>query len=591
MNNIIQNKHYRNDIDVIKTISIIAVVLYHVLGEECSTGYLGVDVFFVIGGFLVIPNILNAVVKDEFKYFTFIKTRIERMLPLLVMVCFVVVVVAICFMVPEDLLTVVESSIASIVFANNYLSLFLCADYWDWTNEFKPLMHTWYSSVLMQLYVVVPLIMLVVNKLIKGEEKRKRKAQIYLLFILSIISISFFIFCNRNELRFYLLTARAYEFVIGGIVGIIRDSRKESEQKNSNICKAVWIVSLIGIIFFLFVGCWNISFKNDIFLLMVVICTIICIYFGIYVSVFDDRYKLLGFWGKASFSIFLWHQVILAFYRYFISCEINFRFWVIYIPLLSLLSYLSYQFIEKNKLISIQLKMKVAVIIALILCFAGLGIWSKAGILYDIPELDIEKDNIERRKNPKYVDRIYDLDTPFNSNEDKIKVLVIGNSFARDFANCLLESRWAEKIDLKYSFGKDAGIQRVLESDYIFVFGSPSDLPDYYFEEGKLLDNIYGIGTKNFGECVGQYFINRKKTYYFEQTGIISAAILEQNNTYAEEWGNHYINIIDYLKNDDGTIKIFTDDKRYISYDMHHLARAGAQYLGQIIDFDSIFEE
>lgn len=582
---------YRNDINILKSISIIAVVLYHALGNNFSTGYLGVDVFFTIGGYLVLPKIFLSVMQDQFDFIHYIKKRISRILPLLLIVCCLVVSVAIFFMVPEDLLNVVESAVASVLFVNNYLSLYLCADYWDWTNEFKPLMHTWYTSVLMQIYIVVPLLIIGANYLIKKLHIKERKKVVSVfLMLVSVLSFGFFYLCDRSELSFYFFSARIYEFLVGGLVGILFNDNEIFASKISIVTKrCVSGGAFIGILAILTIGSMENTFKNNILLPLIVILTVLYLIFGNTISVFDGTLGKLGIIGKASYSIFIWHQVILAFYRYFVACKLDFKFWVGYVFVISFLTFLSYNFVEaKIEINTIKNGMMIlgTVFILGIICFF---IWLRAGVLYDIPELDISVNNIERRKNPHYCDRIYDLDKSFDQNNDRTKILVIGNSFARDFANILLESEWSDSIDLRYSFGYDAGRERIGESDYVFVFGSKKSLPDYFWDSVKEVNHVYGIGTKNFGDCIGQYFIHRKSNNYYLQNGIIHDNTIRDNERLAKEWGTQYINLIQYLKVEEGVIRIFTDDDRYISYDMHHLSQAGAEYLAKVIDLDKIF--
>ena len=223
INRNVENKTRLVMIDVLKGISIIAVVLYHALGDDFGTGYLGVDVFFVVNGFLVIPSVCNSVQKGDFRYFRWLFQKIIRLLPLLFIVCVVAFCIGMWSLFPDNLLTLSESVIASFLFSNNLLSLFLCADYWDWTNEFKPLMHTWYLGVLIELYIVIPIIIMGIKSLMcnKNDSYNGAKKKIsYGMGIIAIISIIAFFINKKPETNFYIFIFRMYESVVGGLLGM-----------------------------------------------------------------------------------------------------------------------------------------------------------------------------------------------------------------------------------------------------------------------------------------------------------------------------------------------------------------------------------
>lgn len=576
---------HRQDIDIIKAISIIAVVLYHVYGDNCSTGYLGVDAFFVINGFFVIPGMYKAINNQNFGYFKFITKRVARMLPLLVIACIAVLLVALVGMVPDDLLTVAESAVASLFFSNNLLSLYLCADYWDWTNEFKPLMHTWYLGVLMEMYLIIPIVLMIAAKLSRMIKVDGRKGQKIALWSTVILSFAFFIICKRTELNFYLVFGRIYEFVAGGIVAIYIEKLKPKSGKVS------FAIAFVIFVLVLFSGITEYSLDNKIAIVTVVVCTLVCLVAGSGFGVSDKKFvNCVAIVGKASFSIYLWHQILLAFYRYFYSCTIGVLFWVVYLIGLGLLTSLSFLFVEKKVRLD-HFKKWIGWIGAFgALTLVCLFIWSRAGVLYSISELDVDSTKIDKRKNAHYVDRIYSYDVSFPEDTDKLKVLVIGNSFARDFANMILESDYSENVVLSYSFNEPKDEKRLQDSDIIFVYGHTDSLSDSFWDNVNSKEIVYGIGTKNFGECIGQYYIHRFSSDYYNQTGKIQSKIVEQQNELSAEWGKQYIDIIGLLQKEDGKIQVFTDGNKYISYDMHHLTKAGAIYLSEIIDISSLLE-
>ncbi len=137
---------YRPDLDIVKAISIIAVVFYHIGWLE--TGYLGVDVFFAINGFLIVPSLVEKIASGSFSYTSFLLKRIIRLWPLVLLAAAVCLIVGYVGMLPDDYENLSQSVIASNFMSQNILSAITTKNYWDVSNEFKPLMHFWYIGIL-----------------------------------------------------------------------------------------------------------------------------------------------------------------------------------------------------------------------------------------------------------------------------------------------------------------------------------------------------------------------------------------------------------------------------------------------------------
>ena len=135
---------YRQDIDSLKGIAIIAVVLFH-LGL-LESGYLGVDIFFVINGFLLVPSVCKAIDDSAFSFFNFMEKRIVRLLPLIVLASVTSLILGYFLMLPDDYENLAQTVIASNMFSENILSL-ITTNYWDVQTGCKPVMHLWYVGI------------------------------------------------------------------------------------------------------------------------------------------------------------------------------------------------------------------------------------------------------------------------------------------------------------------------------------------------------------------------------------------------------------------------------------------------------------
>lgn len=300
--------------------------------------------------------------------------------------------------------------------------------------------------------------------------------------------------------------------------------------------------------------------------------------------------------GEASFSIYVWHQVILAFYRYIINSEPSWYENILLLIIIAFISALSFLFVEK-KINPRKLKGQIAVfagcaVVCIVSACGGLYLYSVAGVVRDVPELDIYTSDIHRGMHAEYNDRVYDYDVDF-SDDDRIKVFVIGDSFGRDWANVLLESDISDQLDIVYTHTtqlSEDDIDCISSADYLFILASAAvndTFPDYLYENISEGTKIYGIGTKRYGNTNGNLYSKRNRVDYLSQTVSYAAVadIYEEEKAY---FGDNYIDFIAPILQEDGSVRAFTDDGKYISQDCRHLTRAGAQYYSRIMNLGGI---
>jgi len=216
-------------------------------------------------------------------------------------------------------------------------------------------------------------------------------------------------------------------------------------------------------------------------------------------------------------------------------------------------------------------------------------IYRHAGVVRDVPELGITMDNPYANRNTKYTDRIYQLNKPFTS--EKPHVLIVGNSFARDFACIVDEYDVNNKFEMSYASNFDDLADNVLkEADYMFVFGAKHKVPETIL--GQLNDKckVFGIGTKSYGKNFGIFYANRNEDDYFEQTTKVHPLVDSLNNSWKQEWGaDNFIDIMGATRMPNGEIRLFTPDKKVISFDCRHLTQDGCQFYAKRLNLDKIF--
>ena len=479
-------KVYRNDIDLLKGLAILAVVLYH-MGISRS-GYLGVDAFFFFFGFLIVPKVVSDVNNGKFSYFSFLEKRIIRLLPLMLLASLFVLLVGYWGMLPDDYENVGESVISTNFFSNNILASITTKNYWDVRNDYKTLMHTWYIGILFEFYLIFPLIVMLTKWLSRKLRFNYSKYVVIVIISLSIISV--FLYLNPSVSpgdRFYLLHCRFFELAFGGLAGFwITNHRKGQLYNNAMLSGAnIVILSLIMFVGIFYIGDQKTAYNlvsgaggtresyipQNILLLLTVILTIVFIVFDNMKSRFVSvlvNIKALCLIGMMSYSIFIWHQPLLAFYRYFITSKFSLTFVLLFFVVVLALSYITYRFVEKK--IKVEMRTRIMMLLAFVLINgAAFALYIHAGVVRDVPELYVQMNNVHRNMHAEYVDRIFTYDKDFpTADNGKINVLVIGNSFARDWGNILLESEMSDKINLSYIYNNDEKYtERIKQADYI----------------------------------------------------------------------------------------------------------------------------
>lgn len=573
MNDMRIDSTYRYDLDLLKGLAIIAVVLYH--AGWCKSGYLGVDVFFVLNGYFVVPKVMREIADGRFHYWRFLEKKLFRLMPLVLLVSGCSLAVGYWGMLPGDYRYLSEEVIASSLFANNILQAITTQNYWAAIYH-KILMHNWFLGVLFQFYILFPLLMMAFRK--------RMKSTLVVLTLLSLILYLSPIDTIGN--KYYLLPYRFFELSIGGLIIL----------KPSKIPSSVTYISIIGILLMIFFGAFTIGERampynlvggtntiresflpRELILILTVSFTVLYLINNIEesrLSFIAQRSKVFVPIGRMSLSIFLWHQPLFAFYRYFYADELSLTVLLTINAITLLLSMITYYLIEQRKVSWLCL-----VAVFLIINSFAIWIYSQGGAVRDVPELDIRQGSYDPEAFERYTDRIYQYDREFTFDTTKQRILVIGNSFARDFANILLESSFSNSIQLSYHVGlNDCPLSRIRQCDLIYFFGWKHDVPGKVWQNLKSGAEIWGIGTKNHGTSNGIFYKNRHKSDYFTQTTRIHPDYHAVNRLLKEEWKDKYVDLLSLTMQPDSTVPVFTPDHHFITYDGKHLTPSGACY-------------
>jgi peptidoglycan/LPS O-acetylase OafA/YrhL len=583
---------YRNDIDGLRAIAVTFVILFH-LGY-LTNGYLGVDIFFVISGFLITSIIYTSAKKNEFSILKFYERRIRRIIPLVLFVCLTALLIGIFVMLPEDLENLSQSVIASNFSINNILMYITSGNYWATKNEFKPLMHTWSLGVEEQYYLLYPF-------LFYFFQSRKTKFSVYLIILLTLLSLLAFVIQNDSASKFYLIQYRFFELSIGGL-GAIYLYNLDADQRRF---KMLWLYSSI-IITFIIVAIPILSIKPFLNVLITLSTVGILVtgsqYFnrkGAYNALFGNK-AIVGI-GKISFSIYMWHQLVFAFARYTFVEEMTILWSVILILLTLLLSIITYSLIENpvrnNKIIKTKHVLVICGMALILTAIPAFYIHSINGIIKDYPELGftsndrVIKSNLfasSRNACIKYIDDIDALDEDF-SDGNKLKILVIGNSFGRDVSNIILEYNLNSALEVRYFRIENVNDikvrRRLIEADKIVIaakgFISRDTLRKIEQMHKLTIDDskVWVFGTKDFGHQNGiHHFRYSAKTNFLTYRTHMKKGVDKINEKLRLEWADKYVDLISLVSDDDKKVLVYTPDGKFISHDTLHLTKYGAVY-------------
>ncbi len=321
---------YNPSIDGLRGIAISLVLIFHIWPEYFSFGYVGVDIFFVLSGYLITQIIYTKLESNSFSLKEFYRNRIRRIFPALIVVLVTTLLIAYLFMFPSELEQLGKHIKSSAFFYENF-RLIGEVGYWDESAVLKPLLHFWSLAIEEQFYIFWPLILILLYKI--------RLNIVLTLFILFLI---LFIIPLITEIdKFYHTLSRAWELALGGLVFII-----SYKYKNIfNLLNKYKIFIYLGFFISILISYNNTSFST--------MKTFIIVFFSalLILSLSHDKSRtifsnsVLVFIGLISFPLYLWHYVLIS-YTHIFGFEIDISIGLLLIFLSILLSYLTYRYVE-----------------------------------------------------------------------------------------------------------------------------------------------------------------------------------------------------------------------------------------------------
>lgn len=368
---------YRPDIDGIRTVAVLSVLLYHLGFQKFAGGFVGVDVFFVISGYLITGLISRELAETgSFRFGHFYLRRIRRLFPAAFMIFVVTFVFAFLLMAPQHFSDFGMSLVASVLsFSNVYF--WIKANYFDLGNQFRPLLHTWSLSVEEQFYLAWPLLLWGWYKVAGG---RSTGILVAILFVVSLVLN--WRYEQDQTTIFYLPWFRVFEFAIGAAVLRLPVARN-------------WMAE-VAVVAGLLLIAYAVLFYDEQMVFPSTAALAPCL--GAALAIWGGRAAVAGkllsnpiavHVGLISYSLYLVHWPLIVLYRYFVFHEIGTAEKVGLLIASVLLAELSYQLVEKptRKGAGVRPKVFVATCItcAAAIVFPAWATSAQAGWIWRIP--------------------------------------------------------------------------------------------------------------------------------------------------------------------------------------------------------------
>lgn len=371
--------NYRPEIDGLRALAVLPVVLFHAEFPLFAGGFVGVDIFFVISGYLITAILLEGIDNNAFSLKLFYERRARRILPAMFTVLSVSGAISIFVLPPTDLVQFGKSLVATVTFCANFL-FWSQSGYFDTQSDFKPLLHMWSLSVEEQFYLVFPILLMLSVKFNIRKPIVLLGGITLVSLLLSVIAIN-----HRPSAAFFLLPFRAWELLVGALLAVFIRHNPEtffiSERWQSRLAFLGLFLLFLSLIIF----DKHSKFPGASALIPVTGAGLVILFAapGNMVGQMLSNSSLVGL-GLISYSLYLWHNPILTFLRFCSIGPLSIELTLFSIVLSIFCAYLTWRYIENPCRNSIKVSSRQLFIflfsVGIFLCGFGLYLVKEVGL-------------------------------------------------------------------------------------------------------------------------------------------------------------------------------------------------------------------
>lgn len=457
-------KAYRIDIDSLRAIAVLAILIFHI-DPRLSGGFIGVDVFFVISGFLITSILIRDFDAEKFNFAFFYAKRIKRLFPALFAMLFTCTLVVLLLGLSSEIEMFGKSVISSTLYVSNFFFLSE-SDYFGSDLELNPLLHTWSLSVEEQFYLLFPVFLFFIY--------RRFKSNIFLILCLTAaisFTLSEVLIENYKSTAFFISPSRFWQFLVGSLIALKLPNIKLSRS----VAESLSISGLLIIIFCIAFYSSETEFPgvNAILPTLGAALVIISGSNSQTWSYSALSFSPLRFFGIISYSLYLWHWPVIVFYKVHINPNLD-KFDKLSLFLVSiLLGYLSWKFIEtpaRKRPIgksSLPIYSGMALVSAVFIVF-GISTINTNGYRFIFTESQLVAEdyldyNLEVRQGQCFLSsksndiNSFDTENCISSVKNKTNVLLMGDSHAAHYYTSLAD------MDINLSQSTSSGCKPTTE--------------------------------------------------------------------------------------------------------------------------------
>lgn len=584
----------RNDIDGLRAVAVLAVVLNHAGLSAVPGGFVGVDIFFVISGFLISRIITDGVADGSFTLAHFWERRARRILPGLVPIVALSLVTGYFLLLPDDYENLAQSAVATMLFGNNVL-LTLTSGYWDLASAFKPLLHTWSLGVEEQFYIAYPLAALLVLRW---------RPRLFGAMLVAGIAISFALgvalSARQPDASFYLIHTRAWQLLLGALAAH-GTARVQVPERPAQLLAVGGLAMIVAAMLLIdetspYPG-WR--------ALVPCLGTALVLLYGPAGGVAARLLSCspLVLVGLASYSIYLWHQPLFAFARAASITPPGPGVMAGMTLATLIIGWASWRWVEQPFRDAHRWPLRPFAIVAAtataLIVAAGLAVHLASGLPHRAPGMGLGEGDYAA-----YNNAAFRFQRDAFTDPGRRKLLVVGNSTARDMVNVLVESGRFARFEIAYrsdahlcSIGRLRGTAQALVAgaDVILFVASTSPpgrcktTPD---ERDAILSGKAWllIGPKHFGYNLNAW-LRLPATARPAARAVLLPETVATNTAYASMVPpDHYLDLLAIMDRRHGGLPVFDAQGRILSADRIHLTQAGARFLGQEILDDPVWQ-